>query len=124
MDWELGNALTSWQELPDQRDQMNKMQATINRAPKEISLVIMIRQEVLKNIDKDESFITPGVDKAYGTEEGCLIKFSTSDGLRFKVGEHRDRKDENRGYLFLEKDGQRLGYFKPKFIVKMQARNE
>jgi hypothetical protein len=114
--WNLSVALSSWQKWPDGREAMEKMQEMINKATKDTPIVLSVKGEVLRNLNLSDSFITPGVVMAYGEENGSLIEFSTSK-VRMKVSE-----SEHKGYLFLEKDGQRLAYFRPQLIANMSIK--
>lgn len=117
LDWRLSSALISWQKWPDSKEHMTKMQQTIDAILKDTKLVMMVRKENLGNWNRDESFIFPGVEKAYGHEEGCLVEFDTLKGIELKVGEIKTR-----GYLFLKKGNQRLGYLRPGLVVKIAVK--
>lgn len=116
LNWDLNHALFKWQDLPNDRASMEKMQEMLNRATKDFPIVVTVRKDTLRNLNLKDSFITPGVADAYGQENGSLIEFDTSTVL-MKVSEM-----DHKGYLFLEKDVQRLAYFKPGLIIDIKIK--
>lgn len=113
LNWNLSSALSSWQKRPEGTDDKRKMQSVLDTSASETPLKIMIKIEVLKSSDREDSFISKTVADAYGRIEGRLVIFETDKGVHPRVGE--------RGYLFLEKDGQRIGYCRPDCIAGIEV---
>lgn len=114
IDWNLSVALSSWQAGPDSPEHMRKMDESLNSCGGDCPVSVKIKKELLRSINAEDGFISSTVAEAYGKIDGNLIVFEFANGIKARTGETKGR-----GYLFLEKNGQRIGYCRPDCIASI-----
>lgn len=115
LNWNLQVALSGWKKEPDSKIAMEKMQQLLSSASKNGSVSLMVDREIFENADIEEAFLTRGTANAYGREDGDLLIFD-SPRIKSRVAEIAGR-----GYVFLEKGTQRIGYFRPHHLVAVKS---
>lgn len=116
LNWNLHSSLERWKKDPDGKENMARMQKSLKDATGRSSLSLMIKKEVLSHGNVCEGFATGGVVRGYGSEAGDLIIFDTAK-IRTRVGQIAGR-----GYLFLERDGFRVGFLRPEYIAGIKVK--
>jgi|GEM_PF-6003400 len=109
----LDACLASWQRKPDSEDELRFLEVTLDRVFAQGGLIVKLKKEILDIGSPEERALTMKQAETYGSEEGGLLVFESSQDLKLRVGQIKDKT-----YLFLDSRVEKtIGFIRPEYIV-------
>lgn len=118
LNFELANALSLWQKMPDSKEYLARVGGAITVAMAEEGLLLKVKREVLDRIGTSEAPILRTAAFRHGTVNGYSLIFESSPELSMRTGAIRERS-----YLFLDSRTEKtVGFFRPEDILELKTK--